>query len=246
MAKRKREIDFIAAQKLLGKTNQSTSFEFILVVTVFVVACGMIGWYLMARKGYNDKAAELEEVKSQIDDLQATLIKQQKNFNEYEYVYDANGNPVILKTTVDANGNVKYVYKYSTINEVAQSVANELMAAQNASEEIKGTIDLISTIYKLVYYPADNLGCRVVSFRYAGNSSVTVNLASTSSEQKIAFLRYMEGSAGIVAGYDPTKYINNAKISNESSPSYDDNNVTTYTFTVTFSIISDVLPRNAE
>ena len=44
MAKRKRDINFIAAQKAIGKTGQSTSFEFILVVTVIVAACAMVGW----------------------------------------------------------------------------------------------------------------------------------------------------------------------------------------------------------
>ncbi len=240
--KRKREIDFIAAQKMLGKSNQSTSFEFILVVTVFVVACGMVGWFMLARKGYNDKVAELDAAKSTLEDLNNDLTRQQKKFNEYQIETDAAGHPVWLSYKFDKDGNIVYVYKYKSINAVAQEIAEQVIKAQGAADEVKGIIDLTSTIFNLSYYPAKELGCQLKSFKYSGNSAVSLSLSSTSEDQKLKFLRFMEGKSGSIQGYDPTQHISGAKISNESAPSYDSDGVTTYTFTITFTIISDVLP----
>lgn len=80
MAKRKRNIDFIAAQKAIGKSGQSTSFEFILVVTVVVVACAMVGWYLVARSQYNTAVSDLESAKTELTNQKNTLAKNEDKF----------------------------------------------------------------------------------------------------------------------------------------------------------------------
>ena len=115
MAKRKRNIDFIAAQKAIGKSGQSTSFEFILVVTVVVVACAMVGWYLVARSQYNTAVSDLESAKTELTNQKNTLAKNEDKFKNFTVVLDKNGNPVTKGT--DKYGNT--IYQYESLTEVA-------------------------------------------------------------------------------------------------------------------------------
>lgn len=240
--KRKNEINFIAAQKMMGKTNQSTSFEFILVVTIFIVACGMVGWYMLARTNCQTAVDELAKLESELDSANGTLAKEEKSFNQYQVATDANGNPIVLSTSTDKYGNITYVYKYYTIAEIATEIGTKLAAAQAASTEAKSSIDLTSSVFKTVYYGAEALNCKVLTFSYT-TAGVTLNMSCNAVEAKQEFLKYMEGGLGPVAGYEPTRYIIGAKISNESSPTFDDNNVATYKFTISFTVFSDVKPR---
>lgn len=93
MAKRKRNIDFIAAQKAIGKSGQSTSFEFILVVTVVVVACAMVGWYLVARSQYNTAVSDLESAKTELTNQKNTLAKNEDKFKNFTVVLDKTATP---------------------------------------------------------------------------------------------------------------------------------------------------------
>ncbi|UKI15264.1 MAG: hypothetical protein L6V85_04920 [Clostridiales bacterium] len=144
MAKRKRNIDFIAAQKAMGKSGQSTSFEFILVVTVVVVACAMVGWYLVARSQYNTAVSDLESAKTELTNQKNTLAKNEDKFKNFTVMLDKNGNPVTKGT--DKYGNT--IYQYESLTEVATRVANALAGAQATSKEADAAINLTGTIFR--------------------------------------------------------------------------------------------------
>ena len=178
MSKRKRNIDFIAAQKAMGKSGQSTSFEFILVITVVVVACAMIGWYLAARSQYNSAVEELESAKTELGNQQNMLARNEEKFKKYDYLYDKNGNREIAGT--DRYGNT--IYKYVSLTEVATRVATALAGAQATSEEVKSAINLTDIVIKIIFTSAEDAECTVSQITLNDGRKITVKLNGSNNQ----------------------------------------------------------------
>lgn len=225
MAKRKRSIDFIAAQKAMGKSGQSTSFEFILVVTVVVVACAMIGWYLIARSQYNTAAADLEAANVELNNQKNTLSKNEEKFKYFSVVLDEKGNAV-SSGKVDRNGNTIYVYE--SLTEVAARVAEALAGAQATSNEVKGAINLTSTIFEIVFGSAHKTDCTVTRFTF-NNGAITLKITGTGPQSMRDYVSAInaEGNADYISEVDSQM-----------------NDITD--FTVTFKVVNDKLYDGTE
>lgn len=233
MAKRKREINFIASQRLMGKTKQSTSFEFILVVTVIVVACGMVGWYLYARTANAAALAEKQAAQAELESAKKQKEDNEKRFNFYQVKTDENGNQIIQ--SVKPDGTV--IYKYDSLNDVAKEVATNLAEVQSASADIKGIIDLTSIIFVIIDTGTKNIdGCELLSFSFTGTGTkVSINLESATQDGKLDYFRFMQGKDDLGTSISPTKYITGAAMSGESTVDGK------YRFTISFTINSDAL-----
>lgn len=236
MVKRKTEINFIASQKLVAKQNQSTSFEFILVVTIIILVVVMGTLYFMAIM--NNKSAETDilRLNSELESINNDVEKQRGKFAEFEVATDSEGNKIILSTTLDKNGNIVYTYKWLTINEVATNLAKQLDNAKATSEAVQSQIDLTSTIFYIIFSEADKYGCTVMSINY-NNNKVSVALLGPTiyswSEYKDALLR----NTNTATGLDNTKYLKNIA---GTAVNFDSTSGM-YRFTITFNVISDNL-----
>lgn len=199
MAKRKRNIDFIAAQKAMGKSVQSTSFEFILVTTVVIVACAMIGWFLLARSQYNTAISDLEAAKTELQNNKNTLSKNEEKFTKFQVVKDANGNPVVVGT--DKYGNA--IYKYESLTEVAKRVAESLAGAQATSEEVKSATNLTSTIFTIMFDCASRANCEITQFSFNGGL-VTLKLKGADVKSMTTFVLALRenGNNNYVSGVE--------------------------------------------
>lgn len=201
MAKRKRNIDFIAAQKAMGKSGQSTSFEFILVTTVVIVACAMIGWFLLARSQYNTAISDLEAAKTELQNNKNTLATNEKKYKEYKIVLDKNGNPVVLGT--DKYGNA--IYKYESLTEYSKRIAEALAGAQATSEEVSAATNLISTVLDIVFSCASNTNCTITQLNYTlGNMTVGVegDVANSNSMREFVAALKSDGNGNYVGGVE--------------------------------------------
>ncbi len=200
MAKRKRNIDFIAAQKAMGKSGQSTSFEFILVVTVVVVACAMVGWYLVARSQYNTAVSDLESAKTELTNQKNTLAKNEDKFKKFQVKFDSNGNPMVSGT--DKYGNT--IYQYESLTEVATRVANALAGAQATSKEADAAINLTGTIFDIIFTSANKTECKVTQFTFT-NGRITLKLTGKSSQSMGNYVSAIkENGSGYIQSVEPS------------------------------------------
>lgn len=200
MAKRKRNIDFIAAQKAMGKSGQSTSFEFILVVTVVVVACAMVGWYLVARSQYNTAVSDLESAKTELTNQKNTLAKNEDKFKNFTVMLDKNGNPVTKGT--DKYGNT--IYQYESLTEVATRVANALAGAQATSKEADAAINLTGTIFDIIFTSAQKTECKVTQFTFT-SGRITLKLTGKSSQSMRNYVSAIkESGSGYIQSVEPS------------------------------------------
>jgi len=219
MAKRKRNIDFIAAQKAMGKSGQSTSFEFILVVSVVVVACAMIGWYLVARSQYNTAAADLDAARTELNNQKNTLSRNEEKFKKFQVKFDNNGNPMVSGT--DRYGNA--IYQYESLTEVATRVATALAGAQATSEEVKASINLTGTVFDIIFTSANKTGCTVTQFTF-NNGKITLKLTGKGSQS-------MRNYVSAIKENGNDKYIANVESSMDTDTE----------FSVSFDVVNDKL-----
>ena len=189
MAKRKRNIDFIAAQKAMGKSGQSTSFEFILVVTVVVVACAMVGWYLVARSQYNTAVSDLESAKTELTNQKNTLAKNEDKFKNFTVMLDKYGNTI---------------YQYESLTEVATRVANALAGAQATSKEADAAINLTGTIFDIIFTSAKKTECKVTQFTFT-NGRITLKLTGKGSQSMRNYVSAIkENGSGYIQSVEPS------------------------------------------
>lgn len=238
MAKRKRDINFIAAQKAIGKTGQSTSFEFILVVTVIVVACAMVGWYLVARSQYNDAVAELDSAKTALKNEENILKNNEKKFKEFRIKTDENGRYIVIGTNSDGSS----VYEYESLTDVATKTATALANAQATSTEMKGVIDLTTTVLDMIYISAKNAACTVNEFTLS-RTNITVSFTAETQFDMTSYYDYLRGKSAIsyYTGCKVTDYIVGASISNTQP--LDEGK---YAFTISCTLINDMLFASGE
>lgn len=238
MAKRKKEINFIAAQKAIGKTGQSTSFEFILVVTVIVAACAMVGWYLAARSQYNDAVAELDSAKTTLKNEENILKNNEKKFKEFRIKTDENGKYIVIGTNSDGSS----IYEYESLIDVAKQTATALANAQATSTEMKGVIDLTTTVLDLIYISAKNAACTVNEFTLS-RTNITVSFTAETQFAMTSYYDYLRGKSVIsfYTGCKVTDYLSGVSISNTKP--LDEGK---YSFTISCTLINDKLFDNSE
>lgn len=234
MAKMKREINFIAAQKMMGKAGQTTSFEFVLVVTVVIVAMAMVGWYLFQAQQYNAKLEELKTAKIDLANKESEKNANEKKFAEYEVAKDEFGNDIYTLV----NGKKKY--QYDSITTVSTKIAEQLADAESASTELKGKIDLTSSVLQTMIYGSKYYNCTISNFTYF-STKVTAVLTATSLNDKIGYYKFMAGSIASPLTFDPTQYVTGTQMSGETQTTDSDTGVTIYKFTLTFTVYSDSL-----
>lgn len=238
MAKRKRDINFIAAQKAIGKTGQSTSFEFILVVTVIVAACAMVGWYLVARSQYNDAVAELDSAKTALKNEENILKNNEKKFKEFRIKTDENGKYIVIGTNSDGSS----IYEYESLTDVATKTATALANAQATSTEMKGVIDLTTTVLDMIYISAKNAACTVNEFTLS-RTNITISFTAETQFAMTSYYDYLRGKSAIsyYTGCKVTDYISGASISNTQP--LDEGK---YAFTISCTLINDMLFASGE
>ena len=230
MAKMKNEINFIESQKLVAKQNQSTSFEFILVISVIVLITVMFGLYMIGYNNISTLETEIKTLEGTLEQVEEENAINKLAFDRFETTIDDNGNAII--TGYDDKGNPIYVWR--SVEEVNADITNKLNAALQAKEELKAQIDLTSTIIRIVYAEANALNCKITSFSYSSNS-VSLTLTSPTNEEWGKYKDALGKKIDTASLLNNSLYISNVQ-SNATSSS---NGI--YTFRVTFNVISDTL-----
>ncbi|MEG1791885.1 MAG: hypothetical protein RSB20_04270 [Clostridia bacterium] len=230
MAKMKNEINFIESQKLVVKQNQSTSFEFVLIVSVVVLVAVMAMLYVMGIFNNKNAQSEIDALNAQLDEIKAENERQANIFNKFEVKLDKNGNPVF---TVDELGNK--VKEYNSIEQVAMVVANQLKSAIATKDEVKSQIDLTSTVLKIVFSEAVALNCEIKSMSYT-SKTMTIDATCSTMYEWGAYKDALIKSTNTVSGFNNSKYISGV-VSTAVTPVTGGG----YSFKITFNVIDDTL-----
>jgi hypothetical protein len=231
MARRKNDINFIESQKLVAKQNQSTSFEFILVISVIVLVVAMGTIYGMnymtmygldGKSGYAGDIANGEKNLATAKQIEAT---DSKNFNHFELYYDDNGN---------------LQYRYSPTSTVsAAAVANEYAGkvadARDATSAVSSQVDLTSAVINIIFAEAAANDCKVTSFTFSAKH-VTLTLNSPTQFEWGYYKNALTASENTASGYDNSKYLKNV-VSTATTQGADGR----YTFKIDFDVISDTV-----
>lgn len=224
---RKSDINFIASQKLVSKQNQSTSFEFILVISVIVLVILMGALYFMAMMSNQDLDTKINQTKGEITSAENNIARRKKVFAEFEKSTDANGDFIIIGVGSDGNP----IYQYDGIEDVANSLAAELQQLKNAETSIKSQINFSSVIMQIIFFEADDNDATVNSIRFSG-SEVTVEYTADDNANWDALLSAMKSSKS-ASGYDNTFYIGSVRSTQTTDTG------SGVKFTITFTVLSD-------
>lgn len=236
MNAKKREINFIASQKLMTKQAQSTSFEFILVIAVMLLVVVMGTMFFMSVMNNKSAESELIQLKNVLESINKDTEKQKIKFAEFEQAVDGNGDKIILSTEIDKNGNIIYTYKWLSINSVATTLATQLENAKATAGDVKLQINLTSTIMEILFSEANKYDCTITSINYINNKMSISLLGPTIyswSDYKDALL----DKTNTATGLDNTKYIKEITGTNVDYDSTSGMN----RFTISLIVISDNL-----
>lgn len=197
----KKEINFLAAQKILSRTGQTTSFEFMLVLATIVVAAAMVGWYMLSKKTCDGLGAKVAENKAELERQEQIKTDNENAWNNAYPRLDATG--AQAKKMVGS----REVLLWDSVVKRLEDTEKKLEGVRIADESIKGSINLTSACHRILYETASACGCSVTKFEY-GDGTIKLTL-SGERDSLSRFYLVLRGERPYPEACDPGRFVLN-------------------------------------